>query len=111
MPSTFALVVALRSLAVMGLGSLASASRIICSNWASRASRLASGLTFLDALPLISLGGQPVVAASDPVMTDGSPVQTDFVMPSDAEIRKRAKALELVEKRSRPIRIVSFEVE
>jgi hypothetical protein len=45
---------------------------------------------------------------------DGQPVQTkgaDFVMPSDAEIRKRAKALELAAKRSQPIGIVSFEVE
>jgi HK97 family phage prohead protease len=54
-----------------------------------------------------------VGTAWDPVMADGSPVQTkgaaDFVLPSDAEIRKRAKALELAEKRSRPIQIASFE--
>jgi hypothetical protein len=45
---------------------------------------------------------------------DGQPAQTrgaDFVMPSDAEIRKRAKALELAEKRSRPIQIKTFPVE
>jgi hypothetical protein len=40
-----------------------------------------------------------------PVQTKGA----DFVLPSDAEIRKRAKALELAEKRSRPIQIASFE--
>jgi hypothetical protein len=52
-----------------------------------------------------------VGTAWDPVMADGSPVQTsaDFVIPSDAEIRKRVKAIELAEKRSQPIRIVTFE--
>jgi hypothetical protein len=41
---------------------------------------------------------------------DGSPMaskQVDSVVPSDA--RKRVKAMEPAEKRSRPIRIASFE--
>jgi hypothetical protein len=33
----------------------------------------------------------------------------ESVAPSDAEIRKRAKALELAKKNGRPIRVVSFE--
>jgi hypothetical protein len=54
-----------------------------------------------------------VGTAWDPVMADGSPVQTasvDFAMPSDAEIRKRAKAIELAKRLSRPIQIKTFPV-